>query len=143
MSRRTCDRSSASWSSSSLSAAEVAVRRWNATKRSASRSSTRVTSPWTDLVAELSRTPAISLGTLAPGQSTKVWFSAAGKGPLKLEFTQKGNPLQGFQVDDFDPDEHRRDGLRLVLVVKNNQVERFVEDGRQHQVGAQRLIGSI
>ena len=52
----------------------------------------------------------------------------AGEGPLKLEFTQKGNPLTGFKVDDFDPTEHRRDGSRLVLVVKSNQVERYVEE---------------
>jgi hypothetical protein len=70
----------------------------------------------------------ISLGTLAAGDKSKVWFSAAGRRALKLEFTQKGNPLTGFNVPDFDPMEHRRDGSRLVLVVKNNQVERFVEE---------------
>ena len=70
----------------------------------------------------------ISLGTIAPGEKSKVWFSAAGRRALKLEFTQKGNPLSGFKVDDFDPMEHRRDGSRLVLVVKNNQVERYIEE---------------
>jgi hypothetical protein len=35
--------------------------------------------------------------------------------------------MKGFQVDDFDPAEHRRDGSRLVLGVKTGQVERFVE----------------
>jgi hypothetical protein len=69
----------------------------------------------------------VNLGRLAPGEKSKVWFSATGRRGLKLEFTQKGNPMKGFQVDDFDPAEHRRDGSRLVLVVKNNQVERYVE----------------
>ena len=69
----------------------------------------------------------VNLGALAPGEKTRVWFSAAGKKPLKLEFTQKGNPMKGFQVDDFDPMEHRRDGSRLVLGVKTGQVERYVE----------------
>jgi hypothetical protein len=70
----------------------------------------------------------ISLGTIAPGEKSKVWFSAAGRGALKLEFSQKGNPLTGFKVEDFDPMEHRRDASRLVLVVKSNQVERYVEE---------------
>ena len=65
---------------------------------------------------------------IAPGGKSKVWFSGAGEGPLNLEFTQKGNPLKGFNVDDFDPIEHRRDGTRLVLVVKSDQVERYVEE---------------
>jgi hypothetical protein len=70
----------------------------------------------------------VSLGTLAPGEKTKVWFSAAGRGLLKLEFTQKGNPMTGFKFDDFDPAEHRRDATRLVLVVKEGQVQRYVEE---------------
>ena len=36
--------------------------------------------------------------------------------------------MKGFKVDEFDPMEHRRDGSRLVLVVKSNQVERYVEE---------------
>ena len=35
--------------------------------------------------------------------------------------------MKGFQVDDFDPAEHRRDGSRLVLGVKTGQVQRYVE----------------
>ena len=70
----------------------------------------------------------VSLGSLAPGEKSKVWFSAAGRGPLKFEFTQKGNPMTGFKVDEFDPMEHHRDASRLVLAVKSNQVERYVEE---------------
>ncbi len=70
----------------------------------------------------------VNLGTLAPGEKAKVWFSASGKGLLKVEFTQKGNPMKGFKVDDFDPAEHRRDGSRLVLAVKGGQFERYVEE---------------
>jgi hypothetical protein len=70
----------------------------------------------------------VDLGSLAPGGKSKVWFSAAGRGLLKLEFMQKGNPLKGFKVDDFDPDEHRRDATRLVLVIKGDHFERYVEE---------------
>ena len=70
----------------------------------------------------------VSLGNLAPGEKSKVWFSAAGRGALKFEFTQKGNPMTGFKVDEFDPMELRRDASRLVLVVRSNQVERYVEE---------------
>lgn len=70
----------------------------------------------------------IALGELLPGEETKVWFSGAGRGSLKFEFTQKGNPMNGFSVDEFDPMEHHRDGSRLVLRVKSNQVARNVEE---------------
>jgi hypothetical protein len=69
-----------------------------------------------------------SLGTLAPGGKTKFWFSGAGRGVLSFEFTQRENPMKGFKVDDFDPAELRSDGSRLVLVVKKNQIERYVEE---------------
>ena len=36
--------------------------------------------------------------------------------------------MKGFKVEEFDPAELRRDGSRLVLVVKSNQVERYVEE---------------
>ncbi len=70
----------------------------------------------------------VDLGALAAGAKSKVWFSSAGRGQLKVDFTQKGNPLKGFKVDDFDPDKHRRDATRLVLVVKGDHFERFVEE---------------
>ena len=36
--------------------------------------------------------------------------------------------MKGFQVPDFDPAENLANGFKLVLVVKNNRVERFMED---------------
>ena len=83
--------------------------------------------PMEGLVARYAGT-SVNLGRLAPGETTKVWFSGAGRGALTLEFTQKGNPMKGFKVDDFDPTEHRRDGSRLVLVVKSSQIDRYVEE---------------
>jgi len=80
-----------------------------------------------DLVISYSATK-VNLGRLGAGQSTKAWFTAGGRGTLTLEFKQKDNPLKGFQVQDFDPVAMSRTGSRLVLVVKRNRVERFMEE---------------
>jgi hypothetical protein len=69
-----------------------------------------------------------SLGSLAPGEKTKAWFTGSGRGMLTLQYTQKGNALSGFKVDDFNPTELRRDGSRMVLVIQTNRVQRFVEE---------------
>ena len=55
-------------------------------------------------------------------------LTAAGKGSLSLEFHQKGNPTRGFQVQEFDLSENLANGLRLMLVVKEDRVERFMDD---------------
>ena len=83
--------------------------------------------PMEDLVASFGDTK-VNLGTVAPGGQAKVWFSGAGRGVLSFEFVQQNNPMKGFKVEEFNPLELRRDGSRMVLVVKANQVERFVEE---------------
>jgi hypothetical protein len=83
--------------------------------------------PMINLVASYAGSK-VNLGTLAPGAKAKVWFSGAGRGILSFEFTQQDNPMKGFKVEDFNPPELRRDGSRLVLLVKTNQVERYVEE---------------
>jgi hypothetical protein len=70
----------------------------------------------------------VSLGTLAPSAQAKVWFSGTGPGALSFEFTQESNPMKGFKIEEFNPMELRRDGSRLVLVVRSNQVQRYVEE---------------
>ena len=80
-----------------------------------------------DLILSYGETK-VRVGGLGAGRSTNVWFTAAGKGTLSLEFNQKGNPMKGFQVQDFDPAENLTNGFKLVLVVKNNRVERFMDD---------------
>jgi hypothetical protein len=80
-----------------------------------------------DLVIRYADT-AVTRPRLEVGKSTKAFFTAAGKGALSLDFKQKGNPLKGFQVDDFDPADNLRNAYKLVLVVKNNRVERYLDD---------------
>ena len=79
-----------------------------------------------DLVLSYSGTT-LRPGSLESGQSTQAWFSPSGPGLLRLGFSQKGNGLKGFELADFDPSKNHRSGSMLVLVVKTNQVERFVE----------------
>jgi hypothetical protein len=70
----------------------------------------------------------VAVGTLAVGQSTIVWFSIVGKAPLNVDFQQKGNPMKGFQIDGFDPGENLTEGFKLMLVIKGDSIERYVED---------------
>jgi hypothetical protein len=70
----------------------------------------------------------LTLGRLEPGASANAWFSAGKKGTLQLDFKQKGNPLKGFSIDDFDPADNKRNGLKLVLGITNNRVERSMDD---------------
>lgn len=70
----------------------------------------------------------VGVGNLALGDTTHVWLSGIEKGTLSLSFTQAGNPMSGFLVPDFDPRSMRRDGLRLVLHIKPNEVMKFMDD---------------
>jgi len=112
--------------------AELAVRQWGL-----SASCVQVVNegdePISDLVLSYAGTT-LRHGTLPAGQATKVWFSPAGKGPLRLGFIQKGNGLSGFEYAEFDPDAVRGAGNMLVLVVKPNQIDRYMEsDDRSGQ----------
>jgi hypothetical protein len=70
----------------------------------------------------------VAVGPVASGATTHAWLSGRGKGTLTLAFKQKGNPMSGFLLDEFDPRQMRRDGLKMVLQVKPNEVEKYMED---------------
>lgn len=70
----------------------------------------------------------VAVGHLGPGDTTRVTLSGSEKGSLSLSFTQSGNPMSGFLLPDFDPRSMRRDGLRLVLQIKPNEVVKFMDD---------------
>jgi hypothetical protein len=106
--------------------AELGVRSWNASKGSVQLVN-QGESTMDEVIVTYGSTR-VAVGTLASGQTTNVWFTAAGKGTLSLDFKQKGNPLNGFQVPDFDPTENLANGFKLVLIVKDNRVERFMDD---------------
>jgi hypothetical protein len=70
----------------------------------------------------------VAVGKVAPGETTHVWLSGTEKGTLSLSFTQAGNPMSGFLVPEFDPRSMRRDGLRMVLQIKPNEVVKSMDD---------------
>jgi hypothetical protein len=70
----------------------------------------------------------VAVGPVAPGGTAHAWLSGRGKGTLTLAFKQKGNPTSGFLLDEFDPRQMRRDGLKMVLRIKPNEVEKYMED---------------
>jgi hypothetical protein len=106
--------------------AELLVRPWNSSKGCV-QVDNQGDAAMEDLILSYGETK-VRVGGLGVGGSTNVWFTVAGKDTLSLEFNQKGNPMKGFQVQDFDPAENLANGFKIVLVVKNNRVERFMED---------------
>jgi hypothetical protein len=106
--------------------AELAIRPWNPIKGSVLIQNEGNVSI-DDLVVAYGGTK-VAPGLLGAGQTTTVWFTPAGAGILTLEFDQKGNPMKGFKVEDFDPDENLRLGVKLALIIRNNEVVRYMED---------------
>ncbi len=74
----------------------------------------------------------LAVGRLAPGKSTTVRFTAGGAGTLGLDYDLKGSPVQGFQISDFDPAQLLHDSFKLVLTVRDNEVERGMEDDEKN-----------
>lgn len=70
----------------------------------------------------------VGAGNLAPGDSTHVWLSGKDKGSLSLSFTQAGNPMSGFLIPQFDLRSMHRDGLKMVIHIKPNEVMKFMDD---------------
>jgi hypothetical protein len=109
-----------------LVAAEVTVRRWESPK-----ACVQITNEGDGTMEDVvvvyadSRMP---LGPIAKDQSVHVRLTAGPMGPLRLEYRQKGNGIQGFQIADFDPGQLIQDANKQVLVVGTNQIQRYVED---------------
>ncbi len=70
----------------------------------------------------------VAVGNVAPGDSAHVWLSGKEGGTLSLAFTQAGNPMSGFLIDEFDPKGMSRDGLKMVIQIKPNEVVKFMDD---------------
>jgi hypothetical protein len=72
----------------------------------------------------------VAVGNVAPGQTARVLLSGERKGSITLTFQQKENPLSSFQIPDYDPRALRRDRLEMVVLVKMNQVGKYLDDQR-------------
>jgi hypothetical protein len=83
--------------------------------------------PIEDLVLVLGASRAEVL-RVAPGAKAKVYLAGQGPRTLRLSFRQRGNALSGFDYPGFDPVQLSRDGFKLVLRVRPNEVERYQDD---------------
>jgi hypothetical protein len=109
-----------------LVGAEITLRRWQSSKACV-QVINKGDGTMEDVVIEYNGTK-VSVGRIPLDASTYVWLTAGPKGLLKLDFRQRGNALRGLQVVDYDPAQNLKDAFKLVMVVKTNEIERFVED---------------
>jgi hypothetical protein len=109
-----------------LVGAEVTLRRWQSLK-ACIQIINDGDGALEDLVLDYNNTK-IPVGRLGMKQSTHVWVTAGPKGPLNLNFRQKGNALKGIQIPEYDPAQNLQDYFKFVVVVKNTEIQRFVED---------------
>jgi hypothetical protein len=68
------------------------------------------------------------VGRIPQGQSVQVRMTAGPPGPLRLEYRQKGNALQGFQIADYDPAQNVKDAFKQVVAIGTNQIQKYMED---------------
>ena len=85
------------------------------------------TDPIGSLVVTLG-TSRVALARVDPGATAKVYLGGRGPQTLRLSFRQTGNAMTGYQFSGFDPEQMRRDGFKLVLKVRPNEVVRFQDD---------------
>jgi hypothetical protein len=107
--------------------AELAVRFWSSSSKGCVQIVNQGDHSMEDLVVRYGASK-IKVGRLQPGASANVWLTVGKPGRLILEFSQKGNPLKGFPIDGYDPEDNKRNGVKLVLAVQNGRIERFVDD---------------
>jgi hypothetical protein len=109
-----------------LVAAEVTVRRWLSPK-----ACVQIVNEGDELMEDVvviyadTRMP---VGTIATSHSAHIRLTAGSIGPLRLEYRQKGNAIQGYQIADFDPVGLVQDSKKQVLIVGTNQLQRSLED---------------
>ncbi len=109
-----------------LVAVEVGVRRWTRP-----RACVQIVNETSETVRDLVVTyedSRIAVVELPAGQSARLWLSAGRTGPLKVEYRQKNNALQGFEIADYDPAACIKDAFKQVVVIQTNQFQRFLED---------------
>ena len=83
--------------------------------------------PVGSLVVSLGNTR-VPVAAIEPGGTARVPLHGRGPETLRLSFRQAGNAMTGYLHPGFDPVQMRRDGFKLVLGVRPNEVERFLDD---------------
>ncbi|WP_165234648.1 hypothetical protein [Aquisphaera insulae] len=69
-----------------------------------------------------------AVGRLEAGGSERVRLDGDAPGTINLKFTQRGNPLNGFQIEGFDPREVATRGTRMVIEIRPGEVARYMDD---------------
>lgn len=70
----------------------------------------------------------LPVGELAPGGSTVVRLENGPEEDVTLAFEQEGNPTPGIVVDGPELETARRDGTRMVLILRPNEIVRHMEE---------------
>lgn len=63
------------------------------------------------------------------GESVRVFLSGRARQPLRVNYRQKGNAMTGFVIEAFNPAELQRERFMLVLTIRPNEYERYMDDG--------------
>jgi hypothetical protein len=80
-----------------------------------------------DLVV-IYRNTKVPIGNVGVDAHASAWVTADKSGTVKLDYHQKTNGMNGIEVGDFDLSNEVHDGSKLVVVIRQNQVGRYMED---------------
>ncbi|WP_406700627.1 hypothetical protein V5E97_17665 [Singulisphaera sp. Ch08] len=70
-----------------------------------------------------------TVAKLPEGEAVMLSLRGRGKQTLVVTFQQKNNPLSNFEIPIFDPASLQSEGFTLVLVIRQNEYERYQDDG--------------
>lgn len=81
----------------------------------------------------------VEVPRIAPGAATLVRLGGDRPLTLILRFQQRGNALGTFELPGFDPSQLRKDGMKQVIRLRSNEVERYLDDDDQPATPAGKL----
>lgn len=73
---------------------------------------------------------------IAVGESANVYVTGRGMPTLKVTYRLKGSTLPGFQVSGFHPAALRKEGFKLVIIIRQDEWERYQEDADPSLIGS-------
>jgi hypothetical protein len=71
----------------------------------------------------------VRVGRVPAGESVRVFLSGRSRQRLQVNYRQKGNAMTGFVIEDFNPAAYQRERFMLVLTIRPNEYERYMDDG--------------
>ncbi len=73
-------------------------------------------------------TERVEFGKISAGGQAKIYLAGKGENTLRLEFRQRGNALTNYQLPGFAASQMYREGYKLRVRLRSNEVERFQEE---------------